>query len=156
MSKRRGERQTAKSSLAVQNLNPHLSGNSEFSELQELVVDALRQYGEMEPGTVLGQVQTMMIDFANEVIEDILSHPYHDGSIIRYYETPAQSREVPDLIMKYGLMYRYAKQQSSEKEDQFKEDYYAKLNQLMFRKAFGPNAMAHPLKLQRVDGKLGE
>lgn len=145
-----------KSALAKQNLNPHLSGNSEYSELQELVVDALRQYGEMEPGTVLGAVQTMMIDFANEVIEDVMTHPYHDGTIIRYYETPTQAREVPDLAMKYGLMYRYAKQQSSEKEDKFREDYYAKLNQLMFRRAYGPMVMNQPLNMSRVDGDPGE
>lgn len=142
--------------LAKQNLNPHLSGSSEYSELQELVVDALRQYGEMEAGTVLGQVQTMMIDFANEVIEDIHVHPYHDGTVIRYYETPTQSREVPDLVMKYGLMYRYAKQQGSEKADKFEADYYAKLNQLMYRKAFGPNTMTQQIKLQRVDGNSSE
>ena len=77
--------------------NPHL--NSPYSNLEALVMQSLRRYGDMHPGTVDGEVMMMFIEFANLVIEDLRGHPYWDNPEINYYTHPSEVMPIPDNIM---------------------------------------------------------
>ena len=89
--------------------NPHL--NSPYSPLETLVLQSLRRYGDMHPGTVDGEVMMMFVEFANLIIEDLRGHPYWDNPEIDYYTHPSEIRDIPDNIMVAGLLYHYSVQQ---------------------------------------------
>lgn len=131
---------------------PHIvSANT--SPLEALALRALRRYGEMSPSTMEGDVLLDFVDYANEVIDDVLGHPYFPaGEHIDYYVHPSDRRAVPDHIMVSGVLYRHALQQRSQYAPKYEADYHVKLNQLMLRVKFGT---APEFRFQAVDYQDG-
>jgi hypothetical protein len=121
------------------NLNSQLQpadGNS-YSELQSLIRMALRRYGDMSAGTLEGDVSLMFLEFANEIIEDIRQHPYWGGGDLHYYKSVEERREIPDIIVLHGLMFKYAIQQESAKVKSLGPQYFRTLNGVLYNRRFG-------------------
>lgn len=125
--------------------NPTIGGVKTNTPLENLFQSALRQFGETSVGSINGDVALLMIEFANEIIEDIRTHPYQkfnnrDGTTttivtdLRYYTDKSERREIPDGIMIAGLLARYSIQQSSEKSKMFWSKYTKTMNQLLFNR----------------------
>ena len=115
--------------------NPHLS--DEYSPLEALIMQALRRYGEFNPGTVDGDVSMMFIEFANMVIDEVRMHPYHDGTPLPYYGSLQDTRPVPDPILIAGMLFHYAAQQGSAKSQMFAPLFFRQMNQSLWRKLNG-------------------
>lgn len=115
--------------------NPHLS--EPYSNLEALIFQALRRYGDMHPGTVDGEVMMMFVEFANLVIEDLRGHPYWDNPEIDYYTHPSEQREIPDSIIVSGLLYHYSVQQQSNKIEAYGPMYFKMMNRILFQRKFG-------------------
>lgn len=115
--------------------NPHLS--EPFSNLEALVFQALRRYGDMHPGTVDGEVMMMFVEFANLVIEDLRGHAYWDNPEIDYYYHPSEMRAIPDSIMVSGLLYHYSVQQQSNKIEAYGPMYFKMMNRILYQRKYG-------------------
>lgn len=115
--------------------NPHL--NSPYSSLETLVLQALRRYGDMHPGTVDGEVVMMFVEFGNLILEDLRGHPYWDNPEIDYYTHPSEIRHVPDNIMVAGLLYHYSVQQQSNKIEAYGPMYFKMMNRILYQKKYG-------------------
>jgi hypothetical protein len=115
--------------------NPHLS--EPYSNLEALVFQALRRYGDMHPGTVDGEVMMMFVEFANLVIEDLRGHVYWDNPEMDYYTHPSQQREIPDSIIVAGLLYHYSVQQQSNKIEAYGPMYFKMMNRILFQRKYG-------------------
>ena len=115
--------------------NPHL--NEPYSELESLVFQALRRYGDMHPGTVDGEVMMMFVEFGNLIIEDLRGHPYWDNPEIDYYTHPSETRPIPDNIMVAGLLYHYSVQQQSNKIEAYGPMYFKMMNRILFQRKYG-------------------
>lgn len=128
--------------------SPHLvSGPT--SPLEALFLRALRRFGEMSPATVDGDALSLSVTYANEIIDDILAHPYfQEGGEIAYYEHPSEQREIPDHILVAGLLYCHARDQKSKHLAVYQGDYYTKLAQVLARVRFGTGAA---FKISAVD-----
>lgn len=119
------------------------------SPLEALFLRALRRFGEMAASTVEADAISLALDYGNEVIDDILGHPYFPaGGALPYYTHPSDCRGIPDHIVVAGLLFRHAADQKSKAADRYEVAYYAKLNQLMARVKFGTGA---EFRLQAVD-----
>lgn len=121
--------------MSNSNMNPQI--RKDHSPLETLVFQAIRRYGDFHPGTIDGDVMLMFLEFANQIIDEIRAHPYHDGSDIDYYQGPTDVRQIPDPILIQGLLYHYAVQQGSEKLQIYMPIYYRTLNQLLWYKLNG-------------------
>ena len=117
--------------------SPHLGGGA-TSSLEALALRAIRRYGEMAVSSVEGDAMALFLDYGNEIIDDILGHPYFPvGGVLPYYTHVSERRDIPDHILVQGLLAKHAKQQKSGKADEYLGDYFAKLNQVMARVKFG-------------------
>lgn len=112
--------------------NPHIIPGT-FSPLSSLISQAMRQYGDFP--VVDGETALMLMDFANTVLMDVRMHPYAaDLATIPQYTHVSEVREVPDRIMKAGLLAYYAVQQGSQKAQMYLPLYQRTLNaELWFR-----------------------
>lgn len=117
--------------MANSNTNPQIREN--YSPLNTLVMQAIRRYGDFHPGTIDGDVMLMFMEFANQIIDEIRMHPYHDGSDIDYYQSPTDVRAVRDPILIQGMLYHYALQQGSEKIQMYMPMYNKILNQMLWQ-----------------------
>lgn len=115
--------------------NPHLS--EPYSNLEALIFQALRRYGDMHPGTVDGEVMMMFVEFANLTIEDLRGHPYWENPEIDYYTHPSEQREIPDSIIVSGLLYHYSVQQQSNKIEAYGPMYFKMMNRILFQRTYG-------------------
>ncbi len=115
--------------------NPHIS--EPYSDLEALIFQALRRYGDMHPGTVDGEVMLMFVEFANLVIEDLRGHAYWDNPEIDYYTHPQQQRAIPDSIMVSGLLYHYSVQQQSNKIEAYGPMYFKMMNRILYQRKYG-------------------
>lgn len=129
-------------------VSPHRQDlSSDYSTLDGLCVRALRRYGNFAPYSGDDDVLMMFIEMANEVIEDIRSHPYWQGGDIDYYTAITESRPVPDQIIQDGILYKFAEQQMSEKMQIYGQKYYNRMSQILWERLNG-NA---PINLHVVD-----
>lgn len=119
--------------MTSSSMNPQFNG--EFSPLSALVTRAIRRYGEAHPGTVDGDTMLVFLDFANEIIEEIRTHPYWTGGELPYYTHQTETRPIPDAIMVAGLMALYGEQQYSEKAKVYTAKYYSTLNRVLAHRA---------------------
>jgi len=120
-----------------------------YGSLQSLMTRALRRYGDFNPGTIDGATYSMFIDFANEVVEEVRTHPLFTGDQIDYYTHQEETRPIPDLLMVTGLMFKYAIQQSSEKAKTYGPNYYKIMNTTLYDRQFGN---ARPI-INKFDGE---
>ncbi len=100
---------TTTTSTETSNTNPHIRAT--YSPLETLIFQALRRYGDFNPGTLDGDVGLMFLEFANMVIDDI--------------------------IIVQGLLYHYALQQGSEKVSVYLPTYNTTLNRQLWRQKNG-------------------
>jgi hypothetical protein len=121
------------------NTNPQVRDKN--TPLQTLVHQALRRDGVFEAGTISGDVALMFIEFANIVVDEVRSHPYHDGSPLDYYVDLTDARDIPDPIIVAGLLWQYALQQGSERISFYMPSFYKTMNQLMWYRMNGNTAL---------------
>mgnify|MGYP000014322615 CR=1 FL=1 len=114
---------------------PHI--RAPYSPLETLVLQSLRRYGDMHPGTVDGEVMMMFIEFANLVIEDLRGHPYWDNPEIDYYIHASEWRAIPDNIIVSGLLYHYSVQQQSNKIEAYGPMYFKMMNRVLYQRKYG-------------------
>jgi hypothetical protein len=112
-------------------MNPHI--RDKHSPLEELVMQALRRHGEFNPSSVDGDVSLMMLEFANEVIQEVNEHAYTPDDLdIKPYISLQDAREVPDSIIVLGLLFYYSDQQNSSKVQSASEKYFRTMNQTLY------------------------
>lgn len=116
-------------------MNPHI--RDDYSPLQELIMQALRRHGEFSSSSVDGDVSLMLMEFANEVLEEINSHPYWTGEILKPYISIQEARKVPDNIIVLGVLFHYAVQQHSSKAQAASEKFFRTMNQTLYRAKHG-------------------
>jgi len=120
----------------VSTQNPHLQNG--HSSLETISLQAIRQFGDFNPGTVDSSVLSMFLQFANQVIDDVRSHPYYTGyPVLDYYTSITDTRPINDTIVRSGLLYHYAMQQGSEKIEIFAPLYNRNMNQLLWQELNG-------------------
>lgn len=133
--------------------NPQIRDTN--SPLSSLIRQALRRFGDMHPDTTASDVSLMFLEFANEIVEEVRAHPYHDGTDINYYESIEDAREIPDQIIVSGLVYHYAEQQGSQKIQLAAPRFYRTLNRDLYNKRYGngrPNII--PVDYESEDNGL--
>lgn len=116
-------------------MNPQIRDN--YSPLEELIMQALRRHGEFTPSTVDGDVALMMMEFANEVLEEVNSHPYWTDLVLNPYISIQDAREVPDNIIVLGILFHYAIQQHSSKAQAASDKFFRTMNQTLYRMKHG-------------------
>lgn len=121
--------------MAQSNTNPHVRETN--SPLNTLAMQALRRYGDFNPGTVEGDVMLMFIEFANMIIDEIRMHPYYNGVEIDYYQSPTDVRAINDQIVVSGLLYHYAAQQMSDKLQIYTPAFQRTMNQRLWEQYNG-------------------
>lgn len=130
------------------NLSPHLTDGSN-SSLSYLSGRAIAQSGEMSQSTTEGDVSLLMLDWANEIVDDIRSHPYYDNvPVLGYYTSLEDKRPIADTLMISGLLAKYMVWLGSKKAPEKEARYFARLNQQMYYAATGGSIA---LELQVVD-----
>ena len=144
-------------------LAPHVFQGSPNAPLENLVALTLRRYGDFSSRRVTGDVVLMMIEFANEIVEMINSHPYYDGVTIEYYTSQTDARPVEDAIMVRGLLALYAEQQVSDKYPNSRIEFARHLNGILYsrkykgtvRHEFVPTENTDPMRtVNGIDRKL--
>lgn len=127
-------------------VTPHIKDG--HAPLAELINRALRRFGEFNPSTIDADLSLMMLEFANQVIEDTRAHPYWQGGRVPYYTSIHESRPIPDEIMISGLLVYYSGQQHSSKTELYLPLYTQRLNTVLWERMNG-NA---PIELTAPDG----
>lgn len=120
--------------------NPHI--RSAYSPLRTLIFSVLRRFGDFSPESVSGEAASMMIEFANEVVDEWNFHPTLDGlggEPVAPYTSVDEAREIPDQVVRAGLLAHYAAQQMSEKSQMYQGLYYMTLNREAHRIYAGGN-----------------
>lgn len=113
--------------------NPHIA--EPHSPLETLAISALRRSGDGAAHEADGNLLLMMLDFANEVIEDIRHHPYWPKDVeLPYYVSLQDTRPVPDPIITAGLLAHYLAQQGSAKAQVFIPRYRQLMNQVLWNR----------------------
>ena len=126
---------------------------SPYAPLEQLVLRALRRYGEMSPSTMDADTMLEFIDYANSTLDDVMGHPYWtNGVTIPYYTHQTDARPVPDNLVLQGILGRYAVDKESTKGATYINEYFLKLNQLLARDKFGVGA---EFSIQAIDVEGG-
>lgn len=128
--------------MAINNdASPHI--RDIHAPLSELASRALRRYGDGAAETVDGETMNLMLDLANEIIEEVRQHPYFDTTKteLDYYQHITDSRPISDLIIIHGLLYRYAVQQASDKQQLFLPLFYQLMNRILWDQKNGNKAI---------------
>ena len=139
---------------------PHIKDGN--AQLESLIFSALRRFGDFAPDTSDGNLMSMMLEFANLVIDEIRNHPYWDATQLDYYTSVSESRPVPDQIMIAGLLTQYAVQQASEKTQMFTMLYYKTLNQELWNRlnttntADGGGNRSPALQIRPMDSPINQ
>lgn len=118
-------------------LAPQVFRGTKNAPLENLVALALRRFGDFSSRRVTGDVVLMMIEFANEVVEMVNSHPYNDSTTsIEYYTSQTDVRGIEDAIMVRGLLALYAEQQASEKYPNARLEFARHLNGILYNRKY--------------------
>lgn len=126
--------------------NPQVT--DDFSPLSQLIQQSLRRYGNFAAGSIDGETKLMLLEFANNTIEDLRMHPYWDDKNVRYYKSLEETRPIPDEIVKTGLVFYYAAQQDSAKLATNGGAYYRRMNQMLYERKYGDQR----IKMVPMDG----
>lgn len=116
----------------VRDTNPNIVDGP--APLETLYLSQLRRFGDFRPDTSDGDVALLMLEFANDIIDDIRNHPYWDATDLDYYVSTQDARPIPDRIIQAGLLYYYADQQDSEKAPRLAARYYMVMNQELWNR----------------------
>lgn len=129
--------------------NPQLRRG--HTELGKLCAEALREFGDFNPGSVNGDTGLMLLGFANNVIDEVRFHPYWSGEPLDYYEHPTDIRNVPDNIVRTGVKFYYASQQGSSRTGQLGQEFIRNLNRELWYLANGGNTQ---IQMRPVDSPI--
>jgi len=114
-----------------------------YSPLRDLATKALQEVGDLSSDRVDGDTLFSLIDHANMTLETIMVNPYWEGGVIKYYLSLDETRQVPDLIMKYGMMAYYSDDQASKKAPRLMKKFLTLTSQLLYRLKFGEGRVTH-------------
>lgn len=127
-------------------LSPEIT--DDYSDLATLGARTMRRAGEFAPGSIDGDMSIMLIDFANEIVEELRIHPYWPKDVrLRYYQSLTDRRPIPDLIVTNGLLAKYFLQQGDKRTDAAMSTYARMANTILYDRMFG----VQDLELQAVD-----
>lgn len=126
--------------------HPHIK--DKFSPLGHLLQNALMMFGDFAPGPGDPHASRMLLSFANQIVEMIRQHPYHDGTQIDYYTSLDESRPIPDVIMEAGLLALYSAQQNSVKTQMYMPMFYSTMNSVLWGRKNGNTK----IQMKVVDG----
>ena len=126
--------------------NPHI--RDDYSPLSAIIMQVIRRDGEFHPSTIDAELAYMFLEFANEIVDDVLTHPYHTGEAIDYYTAIDEARPIEDTILHAGLHARYATQQGKGSMQYLVPMYARKLNQRLWHKLNGNT----PIQMHIPDG----
>ena len=118
------------------------------SPLKSLISATLLQYGNYAPETIASHVRPMFIEFANQVIDEILMHPYGENLSIEHYVQEDETRDIEDSVMIAGLLYHYSLQQLSDKAQVYRPKYMTTMARQLYLKLHGNRK----INLNIVDG----
>lgn len=128
-------------------VTPHIT--DQYAPLDALIVRAIRRFGDFGAQAAMGDVQNMFIEFANQVVDDYLNHPYFDGRTgVEHYISADEWKPIEDQIILSGLIAHYSFQQSSEKTPGYQSLYYMTMNKIMWQALNGNT----PLNMRPTDG----
>ncbi len=128
-------------------VNTHVAGGREYSPLSSLLRCALRRYGDVNAGAAYPETQAMLLEMANEVVEEVNMHPY-TKVITPYYVHTEDVRPIADAIVIAGVLYLYAEQQNSQKAGTYRAKFYLTMNRILSRLTIGNG----PIEVRPVDG----
>lgn len=129
--------------------NPHIRDN--HSPLEQLVAQALRRYGEFGISAMDTDMAMLMLDLANDVVDEVNSHPYAPAAQVERYTHPSEAREIPDQIMVHGLLAKYSMQQGSPKAQLYAPQYMRLMNRELWHQLSGSG----PIQLRVTDDGTG-
>lgn len=121
-----------------------------YTPLRKLIQDALREYGEFSVETIEADVSLMVLNFANQIVREVWTHPYAtaEDAQIKPYTSLDDVRPIDDMVMISGLLARVLKQQRNYQSAQVEfQNYYRTLNQMMWFKLNGNTA----IRMRQVD-----
>jgi hypothetical protein len=117
-------------------LNPNIADPN--SPLETLALSALRRFGDGAADLSEARTLFMLVDIANEVVEDLRAHPYWPQDVaLPYYVSITDTRPIPDPIILNGLMAHYSVQQASEKASLYVPRYQRLMNQILWNRYSG-------------------
>ena len=137
--------------MATSRLNPHRSGKTSFAPLALNASAVLRRFGDMNQGRIEADLALQIIDYANEVIEDLRLHPYW-STPLAYYTAFTDVRPVPDLILQHGIKFRYAVDQGDARAPTYRAQYYASMNHILYNRLNDDVAGQAKIEIQPIDG----
>ncbi len=115
--------------------SPHIrAGNS---PLDSLIEDALFKFGVFAPSTIDGDLNQLMLAFANEVLDEIEEHPYWDEPPVPHYVSIHDARPVEDTIIVHGLLAKYAIHQRSNSAQIYWPQYQQRMSARLWQKISG-------------------
>lgn len=127
--------------------SPHIKNGS--SPLEQLVMRAMRRYGETSPSTMEPESLLTFLDHANWIIDQIHVHPYNPtGNEIAYYTHLTESREIPDHMIVAGLLYKHAYDNGSSKTGGYLAEFQNIMGATLHKARFG---VSPSYELQAVD-----
>jgi len=130
--------------------NPHI--RAKHSPLSALVMSALRRFGDFSPESVSGEAAHMFLEFANAVVAEWNFHPTLERvegfEPVEDYVAIDEAREIPDNVMREGLLAYYSSQQVSEKAGMHQSLYYMTLNREAHKRYTG--GLNTPIEMQET------
>lgn len=137
-------------------LNPPTEANG-YTPLGTLAERALRDFGNHAANRATGDVMLAMLDWANEIIDELRLHPYGQGTLanLPYYTSLTETRPIPDQVVKAGLLAKYALQQGSERAMVLMTLYHQAMNRALYWLAHGGNPR-HQLQTFDKDPHTGK
>ncbi len=138
---------------------PHVAGGGSSSPLSDLVRQGLALMGDSSAKRSTGDLEHLMIFFANQIIDEVRNHPYWDGVEVDYYTSSTEKRGIPDMVMVTGLAAKYATQQASQKAGALlsgPSGYYKTLNRKLWERRFTPGTAIELKPIEQTDGTVYE
>ena len=122
---------------------PPEAGTNPNSPLSSLIRSAFLRIGNFSPNRIDAEMMNLMLQYANEVLQDIRTHPYWTDDdpavpnvLIYDYLHQTDIRPVPDLIIIMGMKAKHLKDQGSEKAGVAYQEYHSVLNGELYNRMF--------------------
>lgn len=121
-------------------------------DLQTMADNTLRRYGEGAASIGDAQIALMFIDFANEILDEMMLHPYWNKGVVEPFLHMEDRRpEISSVVMEAGLLWKYAVRQKSRNADQYAAHFFRLMNNRFYLEAFGPNPTLTMLVVDRPE-----
>jgi len=132
---------------------PHTLAGGQYSPMAQVIANAMNLWGVSHAEVMDGTLTHTFLLLANSVIEDVNSHPYWENNPpLDYLTSATEECPIPDMVMTYGLLARFAEQQGSERIGLFQPKYHRMLNQLLWNRLNG-NTRIEVRPVDRSEGR---